>query len=459
MTKCIRGGLPVALAVLAVCAPGAGAAPVPVSVRVEGLTSTIFDGPVATDAQSVTTPSGGTNPCDGTASGDGLPPGPTATGALDDAAALGGFGWDGTYGDFGIQDYFISRVADETADPASEFWSLFIDRKTSDLGGCQKRVAAGQEVLWARVSFTGPTMIPLELRGPGVATTGQPVNVQVVDGESGAPQAGATVQGSATGSDGVATVTFADAGVYRLKAEKPGAIRSNALVVCADPPGAAPCTSTDRVAPTVTVRLPGRRLASERGRSRTMLISWQADDAAGAGVSHYAVDVREPGGEWRPVVERTTLTGVHFRGQSGHAYQFRITAVDRATNRTSIETDPVLLPVDDRDRGLWRFSRGWKRLRSEAAWGGTVMRASDEGATATFRFDGQGVSLLGRKLPKGGRLRVTVDGRSRALRLRGSTAPRSVLWTSRRLRDGRHRLRVRALGGGSVELDAVVPWP
>ena len=159
-----------------------------------------------------------------------------------------------------------------------------------------------------------------------------------------------------------------------------------------------------------------------------MLISWQADDANGAGVSYYAVEVREVHdgagkasvvGDWEPIVERTALTGVHFRGDSGSAYQFRITAVDRAANRTALVTDPLVLPVDDRDRGLWKLSSGWKRSRRASAWGRTVVRADEAGATATLRFTGRSVALIGRKLAKGGRLRVTLDGKSRTLRLRG----------------------------------------
>ena len=80
---------------------------------------------------------------------------------------------------------------------------------------------------------------------------------------------------------------------------------------------------------------------------------------------------RSSPGEWKSIVDRTTLTGVHFRGDSGHAYQFRITAVDRAANRTEVETDPVVLPVDDRDRGLLRFSRGWKRVKRRGGLGAT----------------------------------------------------------------------------------------
>jgi len=93
------------------------------------------------------------------------------------------------------------------------------------------------------------------------------------------------------------------------------------------------------------------------------------------------------------------------------------------------------------------------------AWGRTVVRANRAGATARMRFRGTQVALIGRKIARGGRLRVTVDGRSRALRVRGRTRHRSVLWVSRKLDSGAHVLRLRSLGGGPVELDAVAPSP
>lgn len=470
MTNRVWHGIPVALALLAVAASVAVAAPVSVNVRVEGANRTIFDGPVTTDGHAVTTPSsGGAQTCDGTNAGAHPSPVPVATAALDDAARLNSFAWDGTYSTQ-FSDFFVSRIDDETADPNSEFWSLYVNRESASVGGCQQRVSGGQEVLWARISFlaTDP-VVPLELRGPGSARTGEPVNMQVVDGNTGAPQAGATVNGSPTGSDGIATLTFANKGIYRLKAERPGEVRSNTVVLCVDPPGADPCTSSDSSAPRLDLVVPGRRLASERGRSRTMLVSWQADDAAGAGVSYYSAEVREvtsdPSaaqlqfGAWRTLASRTGLPRVHFRGGAGRAYQFRIGAVDRASNRGSVATDPIVLPVDDRDRGRWRFSHGWNRTRRGSAWGGTVIAAKRAGASATLRFEGRSVALVGRRLAKGGRLRVKLDGRSRKLRLRGSSAPRTVLWQSPTLADGKHMLRIRALGGGAVQLDAVAPQP
>jgi hypothetical protein len=271
----------------------------------------------------------------------------------------------------------------------------------------------------------------------------------------------------ATGSDGVATLAFPERGIYRLKAERPDSIRSNALVVCVDPADAEPCTSTDATGPRVSWTLPGR-LASERGRSRTFLVSWLGDDQGGSGVAYYSVEAREladgvgPGevaSEWRTLLGRAPVTALHYRGEAGDAYQFRITAADRAANPTTVETDPVVVPVDDRGRQPWRFSRGWKRLRAEQAWGRTVIRARRAGATARLRFRGTGVALIGRKLPRGGRLRVTLDGRNRVLRVRGRSGHRSVLWTSPPLESGTHSLRIRSLGGGTVELDAVAPLP
>jgi hypothetical protein len=465
MTNHIRGAHAVALVVLAIAAPSAAADPVSVNLRVEGQSQTIFDGPVTTDGHHITTPSGGTHPCDGTNNGAHPTPVPTATAALDDGARLNNVAWDADWF-ASFNDFIVTRVAGEAA-TSSQFWGFGVNFKFATVGGCQARVHQGDEVLWIFDAFNKSHV--LKLAGPSSATTGAPVTVTVTNGD-GAPIAGATVGGVQTGADGKATLSFAEAGVHRLKAERADSVRSNSLTVCADPPGADPCTSGDKTAPSVVdVDLPGRELLSERSRSRTMVLSWQADDGAGAGVAYYAAEVREMAngvrtskiepGEWKPITPRTATPSTRFRTESGKAYQFRVTAVDRATNRGSAETQPIVVPVDDRDRKLLRFSRGWTRRPLAAAWGATVRRAGEAGATARLPFIGRRVSLIGRRIPKGGRLRVSVGGRSKVLNLRGRSAPRRVLWSSRRMRDGAHVLRIRSLGGGPVEVDAVAPRP
>lgn len=455
-------------------APPALAAPVTVNLRVEGVSDTIFDGSLVTDAHRTTTPSDGVaRPCDGTNSGGA--PTPTAIGALDDGSKAAGFAWDANW-DGGFGDYYpFLRIGSETIDSSSHYLAFYLNWVYAQLGGCSQSVKQGDEVLFAHSSFSQSKV--LRLSGPTTATNGQSVTVHVeeFDGFNGTPASGASVLGATTGADGTATLSFAEEGIYRLKAERADAVRSNAVVLCVDPAGAAPCTSTDSTAPSVESGfgaadpdLPGRRLASRYGRSRTILVAWAGQDGAGSGVANYTVEVSQASDgasasqaepEWRTLLDKSPSNGAHFRGDSGDAYRFRITATDRALNSSSIVTDPVLIPVDDRDRGILHLSRGWKRTRVENAWGRTVVRAKQAGATGRMRFRGKQVALIGRKLAKGGRLRVTVDGKSRTLRVRGRTGHRSVLWVSRKLKSGSHTLRLRSLGGGPVEIDAVAPSP
>jgi hypothetical protein len=473
MTDRLRNtALPAALVLLSLAAaPAAVAAPVGVTVRVEGASNTILDEPVTTDGHDITPASGGTHKCDGTNAGAHPSPVPTPTAALDDVTRAHSISWDADWF-ASFEDFIITRVADEHSN-SSQFWGLVVNGQFASSGGCQTSITQGDEVVWVFDAFSKSAV--LRLAGPGTATVGQPLNVQVTDTQTAQPAANASVNGTTTGSDGVATLTFNQEGVYRLKADRPDAVRSNTLIVCADPAGAAPCTSSDSTAPTVESgfgdsdpKLPGRRLASRDGRSRTLLVSWGAQDGAGSGVADYSVEVSEVHDgagasqaqpEWKTLLDTAPTNSLHFRGESGDAYRFRITATDRALNSASIVTDPVLIPVDDRDRKLLRLSRGWARTRVSDAWGGSVVRAREAGATGRMRFRGTQVALIGRKLPKGGRLRVTIDGRSRTLRVRGRSAHRSVLWVSSRFAPGAHTLRLRSLGGGPVELDAVAPSP
>jgi hypothetical protein len=442
----------VSLTVLLLAAAPAFGAPVSVNLRVEGRTQTIFDGPVTTDGHDVTTPSAGTHKCDGTNGNAEPSPGPTATAALDDAARQAGFTFDGEYGNFGIDDYFLTRVAQDTRDEASEFWSLWIDFDFAQKGGCQQRVRQGDDVLWALIPFSADRA--LRLTGPASATTGQTVSVKVTSRANPGGEPGALVGGALTGPDGSAQLVFPSAGVYRLKAEKANAVRSNSRVLCVDPPGAPPCTSGDRVSPTAQMLVP--RYASDVSRSRRFPVAWQGiDDPAGSGVAAYEVEVREAGGEFETFTGSTSAVSRPFRGVFGTRYEFRVIAVDRAGNRSAFARGSVLVPIDDRDTESMFFRGSWRRLNRAGAYGRRVMRPRRRGATLTAPFGGRSVALIGRRLPRGGRVRVTVDGRSRVLRLRGRPRHRQVMFVRRGLRPGRHELRVRWLGGGPVEIDAV----
>ena len=170
------------------------------------------------------------------------------------------------------------------------------------------------------------------------------------------------------------------------------------------------------------------------------------------------VTPKRPSG-WNTLLTGTTRVSTRFRGRPGRQYEFRVTAIDRAGNRRTATGNDLLIPIDDRDRTIFSFSRSWKRLKRPGAWGRTVVRSTRRGAAAGLRFRGTRLALIGRRLPNGGKLRVNIDGRLRTISVRGRPRHRRVLYTSRRLRLKSHRLRVTAVGGGPVELDAVAARP
>jgi hypothetical protein len=74
-------------------------------------------------------------------------------------------------------------------------------------------------------------------------------------------------------------------------------------------------------------------------------------------------------------------------------------------------------------------------------------------------FSGTRVAVIGSALPHGGRIVVVVDRRAQIVSVRSAhPGVRRILFRSRALRHGRHRLRVTVLRG-PVELDAFAIEP
>jgi hypothetical protein len=212
----------VLLAALA-AATSAAAAPVTVNLRIEGSSSTIFEGPVTTDAKTIDG-----HPCDGTNGGANSTPGPTMTSALDDASTLHGFPWSGTWFD-SFQDFGIDSIGPDASN-SSQFWGYADNWQSSSVGGCQQELQNGDSVLFGFDYFSKSHL--LQLTGPATAQVGQPVALKVVDGQDGSAISGASVGGATTAADGTASVTYSSPGVVQLKAERSDSIRSNALDVC-----------------------------------------------------------------------------------------------------------------------------------------------------------------------------------------------------------------------------------
>jgi Carboxypeptidase regulatory-like domain len=218
-----------ALALSLFAASSAAAEPERIKLRIEGATRTIYEGTIRTEGHEVTTQSGGTHECNGTNFGTNPEPGPTPTAALDSAAAKDGFTWDGNWYE-GFDDFEVTRIA-ETEQTETEYWGTLVNYQFTSVGSCQQEVKPGEEVLWAFNAFEAEHFLKLKKGKHGAGS------VRVTDGSTGEPIEGATVgplnngPGVTTNARGEAMLTFSEPGKYRVKASRPGSIRSNSIVI------------------------------------------------------------------------------------------------------------------------------------------------------------------------------------------------------------------------------------
>jgi hypothetical protein len=229
---------------------------VEVNLRIEGKTDTIFEGTIVTNAEDVTTPSGGTHKCDGTNDGANLKPNGTCTTALQDAARQSGFSFDGWVVTFSpteslswlrdfrtfdsqFDDFFITAIGD-SAETATQFWGLLLNYQFTPVGGCQQEVAVGDDVLWAFDAFNKSYFLELSVSSQATAVVGGHASFTVIDGTTGIPIAGAVVAvvGDTSGSEtattdasGVAVITFVSSGAKSFKASRDDSIRSDAIQI------------------------------------------------------------------------------------------------------------------------------------------------------------------------------------------------------------------------------------
>jgi hypothetical protein len=222
-----------AAAALAVLAAPAAAAPITVQLRIEGPQQTLFEGPVTTDVRPFHfTGDATSHTCDGSPpAGTATSPQVTSGAALTAAEDTAGLVVHGTWSDaFGSPSF--SDIGGESVgfDPTTNrFLVEYRNEAPASTGSCGQTLQAGDRVLFA---YGTGTETLLALSGPATARPGAPVALRVSDAASGAPVAGAAVDGRLSAADGTVAVGPLARGPHALKATKAGAIRSNRVTVC-----------------------------------------------------------------------------------------------------------------------------------------------------------------------------------------------------------------------------------
>ncbi len=255
----------------------AQAAPTELTVRIEGVTRTLFEGPIVTDGHDIQAASDTVvRRCDGTNLESNPLPGPTPTAAAVDALDLIGEDFDGTWFS-GFDDYGISRFGPENDDPGNgAFWGVFTDGASSPVGGCQSIHTTGDQILWAFDAFSARPALRLAaaddpLPNPAAPSpfteveVEEPLALEVHEftgaGPTVAPAEGVTVApveteagtgfqtvdtadpvADVSAADGTAAIVFDTPGWHRVKAQDDeNHIRSNRLDVCVEPVGGGGC--------------------------------------------------------------------------------------------------------------------------------------------------------------------------------------------------------------------------
>lgn len=269
----------------------AAAAPAEVPVRIEGKAQTLFEGPVLTDGHRVKAASDRDwRKCDATNNNMSSTPGPTPTAAADDAMRTIGHDFDAQWYP-GFEDYFIQRFGpDRDSADDYEYWGILVNGTFTSVGGCQKKLGTGDQVLWVYDAFTDRRMLRLSVEksdgsvgnpveawlsavpvvrvGAGEQFTfrvesytgamdGSSQNAEVEEGLGVFPVATAangfqTVSGTPIGTSdasGEASHSLNIPGWHRFKVESEADfVRSNRIDVCVEPCPAPP--------PDVTLRIP-----------------------------------------------------------------------------------------------------------------------------------------------------------------------------------------------------------
>jgi phosphatidylinositol-3-phosphatase len=198
-------------------------------------------------------------------------------------------------------------------------------------------------------------------------------------------------------------------------------------------------------------------LQSAASATATIALRWSAGTGGGTRIASYTVQVRDTSvktPQWRTLLSNTTRRSLKFHAALGHSYQFRVQAVDAAAVASAWVSASTLVPSGARPpKG--HFGHGWTLHRVGGAWQGHAISSSTAGASFTLLYTGGSLSVIGETSPAGGRARVTVDGRSRTVRLHSSSRhTRRVIYRSARLGSRLHRLQIQVLSG-TVSLEGL----
>jgi hypothetical protein len=299
------------------------------------------------------------------------------------------------------------------------------------------------------------TVAVLANDSPGLGETGQPLTITAVtQGAKGL----VTTDGATVTYDPRGCATGTDAFSYTVSDGQASATKS-AFVTIARPGtnglSAGPVTDTPSA-----VLVAGSTIAS----TTPIRLSWCGVTKSGTSVKAYRLQQSTNGGTTWPstLASATTTASRTINAAVRTTYRWRVRTTDSAgrVGAYAASASSRIGRYQDSSTAI-AYSSGWRSSSTSTASGGAVRFASRAGASAVIMLTNvRQVGFVGPRSSTRGSFRVFVDGVLVAtVSERASTAAsRRVLYV-RSLTSGAgvtHRIELRAVGNGRIDLDAIL---
>lgn len=206
---------------------------------------------------------------------------------------------------------------------------------------------------------------------------------------------------------------------------------------------------------------PRQRIArGTPGTTVPVKLSWAGSDD-GWGIERYRLQRSVDGGPWEGVgLPTPKTTSITEDLETGHRYQYRVRAIDKAGNRGAWDAGPVFKPrvIDDTSASI-TYRQMWLPEVDPTAIDGGLRSSDTTGASAIFEFTGRDIAWIAEKGPGKGLADVYVDGDLVAvadLEAVGDGA-RRIVFTKHWATKDTHRIRIvvrGTVGHPTITLDA-----
>jgi hypothetical protein len=217
-------------------------------------------------------------------------------------------------------------------------------------------------------------------------------------------------------------------------------------------------------APSPTVPATGEEIAplehslaggTDDGGPIAVTLAWAAPDAVPA--DGYRVDVQVDDEVREIAVDDGSATSVRLELAVGLRHDIGIAVRDGAAVLGPRAAWPPLTPARHQETSsLARYTGAWRTAEGPSLSGGTVAFTRGPGARVVVRFTGRDIAWVATRTPASGRAEVRLDGESiGVVDLRADEVQyRRIVFRHHLAELGSHRLEIRALGDGRVDVDA-----